>query len=154
MKDISSNHMQEFAHAIARVLIASYFLAKAIGLIFDPTGMAQFLSVSNVPDYLRWPNAGFEAMAAIAIMIGFQTRMAAALLALYVFWTSFILNYVPGDDYLLGAFWRDLAMIGGLLLLFSHGRGRYAVDNHLERRRQRLAEATELVVEPEAETQA
>jgi len=146
--------MQEFAHAIARVLIASYFLAKAIGLIFDPTGMAQFLSVSNVPDYLRWPNAGFEAMAAIAIMIGFQTRMAAALLALYVFWTSFILNYVPGDDYLLGAFWRDLAMIGGLLLLFSHGRGRYAVDNHLERRRQRLAEATELVVEPEAETQA
>jgi len=154
MKGISSNHMQEFAHAIARVLIASYFLAKAIGLIFDPTGMAQFLSVSNVPDYLRWPNAGFEAMAAIAIMIGFQTRMAAALLALYVFWTSFILNYVPGDDYLLGAFWRDLAMIGGLLLLFSHGRGRYAVDNHLERRRQRLAEATELVVEPEAETQA
>lgn len=153
MKGISQNHMQEIAHATARILIASYFLAKALGLIFDPTGMAQFLAISDVPDHLRWPNAGFEAMAAIAIMIGFQTRMAAALLALYVFWTSFILNYVPGDDYLLGAFWRDLAMIGGLLLLFSHGRGRYAVDNHLERRRIRLAEAAELVVEAEAEPQ-
>jgi len=121
--------MQEFAHATARVIIASYFAAKAIGLIFDPTGMEQFLAVSNVPSYLLWPNAGFELLAALAIMIGFQTRTAAALLALYLFWSSFILNYHPGDPYAIGAFWRDLAQIGGLLLLFSHGRGRYALDN-------------------------
>ncbi len=127
--------MQEYAHAAARMLIASYFMAKAIGLIIDPTGMEQFLSVSAVPDYLKLPNAGFELVAAIAILVGFQTRTAAALLALYLFWSSFILNYRPGDPYLIGAFWRDLAMIGGLLLLVSHGRGRYALDNWFQRRR-------------------
>ncbi len=56
-------------------------------------------------------------------MIGFQTLTAAALLALYLFWSSFILNYSHGDPYAIGAFWRDLAMIGGLLMLFSHGPG-------------------------------
>lgn len=124
--------MHEVAHAVARVILASYFAAKALGLIIDPAGMQQFLIATEVPEYLRWPNAAFEFMAALAIMAGFQTRMASALLALYVFWSSFILNYVPGDPVALGMFWRDLALIGGLLLLFSHGRGRYALDNFLE----------------------
>ncbi len=144
---------QEVAHALARVLIASYFMAKAIGLIIDPSSMAQFLSLSNVPDYLRWPNAGFELLAALAIMVGFQTRMAAALLALYLFWSSFILNYTPGDPYAIGAFWRDLAMIGGLLMLFSHGRGRYAVDNLFNRPAKRTKgdrKIDEAVVQPSA----
>ncbi len=122
-------NMKALVHASARVLIASYFVARSIGLIIDPASMGQFLAVSNVPDYLLWPNAGFEFLAALAIMLGFQTRLAAALLALYVFWSSFILNYVPGDPVAIGIFWRDLAMIGGLLMLCSHGRGRYALDN-------------------------
>lgn len=126
---IQQRRINAFAHAVARVLIASYFMSRAAGLIIDPASMNQFLAVSDVPDYLRWPNAGFEFLAAFAIMIGFQTRTAAALLALYVFWSSFILNYAPGDAYAIGAFWRDLAMIGGLLMLFSHGRGCLAVDN-------------------------
>ncbi len=126
-------HMEEFAHATARILIASYFVAESIGLIIDPNSMGQFLSKSQIPGYLLWPNAGFELIASLAILVGFQTRTAAALLALYLFWTGFILNYKPGDPVAIGAFWRDLAMIGGLLMLCSHGRGRYAIDNFLQR---------------------
>jgi|GEM_PF-1653704 len=138
---LNQRQMQEIAHATARVLIASYFVASAAGLIVDPNSMGQFLSLSAVPDYLRWPNAGFQLVAALAIMFGFQTRLASALLALYIFWSSFILNYVPTDPVALGAFWRDLAMIGGLLLLFSHGRGRYAVDNYLLRQQEKRKRA-------------
>ena len=130
MKNPSQQQMQGLAHVAARVLIASFFIARALGLIVDPSSMQQFLVDSLIPEQLRWPNAAFEILAALAIMFGYQTRTAAALLALYVFWTSFILNYLPGDPYALGAFWRDLSMIGGLLLIYSHGRGRYALDNY------------------------
>jgi len=123
------DRMCEIAHAVARILIASYFLALAGNLVSDPTGMGQFLANAAMPDYMRWPNTGFEFLAALAILVGFQTRTASALLALYVFWSSFILNYRPADPVAMGVFWRDLAMIGGLLMLFSHGRGRYAIDN-------------------------
>ena len=134
---LEDSKMRRFAHTTARVLIASYFVARGSGLVVDPNSMQQFLSLSGVPDYLLWPNAAFEIMAAVAIMVGFQTRTAAALLALFVFWSSFILNYSPGDPYAIGAFWQDLAMIGGLLLLFSHGRGSYALDNYLQARAQK-----------------
>ncbi len=146
--------MQEFAHATARVLIASYFIAAGGGVIVDPNSMGRFLSLSAVPGYLIWPNAAFQIVAALAILVGFQTRLASALLALYLFWSSFILNYVPGDPLALGAFWRDLAMIGGLLMLFSHGRGCYALDNFLlkQTEKHRLAEraASEIAIQTAA----
>lgn len=146
---IKQERMQQIAHATARVLISSYFVASAAGLIVDPNSMGQFLTLSEVPEYLLWPNAGFQFMAALAILVGFQTRMASALLALYLFWSSFILNYTPGDPVAIGAFWRDLAMIGGLLMLCSHGRGRYELDNLLQGRIDRAqraqAQATDMV---------
>ncbi|MFQ5439481.1 MAG: DoxX family protein [Paracoccaceae bacterium] len=154
--------MHEVAHAAARVLISSFFLARGFGLIIDPTGMGQFLADNNVPDYLTWPNAGFAILASAAILVGFQTRTAAALLALYVFWSSFILNYRPDNPIALGFFWRDLAMIGGLTMLFSYGRGCFALDNLLEKRFRREVPDTDEAeaapgtesVEPATEAQA
>lgn len=129
---IQGNQIQDLAHPTARILIASYFMAKSVGLVLDPNSMHLMFAANAVPEYVKWPHIGFEFVAAAAIMIGFHTRLAAALLSLHLFWTSFIINYVPGDAIALGAFWRDLALIGGLLMLFSHGRGRYAIDNKLE----------------------
>lgn len=133
MDESTDNRIQmfELSHATARVLIASYFLAKAFGVILVPNGMEAFLSLSYVPEYLFWPNTAFLTVASLAILTGFQTRVAAALLALYMFWSSFILNYVPNNPIALGAFWGDLTIVGGLLMLFSYGRGRFALDNLL-----------------------
>lgn len=143
---------QQVAHTVARIIIASYFLAKAIGLIFDPNSFDIVFATTPIPEYFRWPDMMFQFVAATFILIGFQTRLAAALLAMHVFWTSFIFNYVPGDPVAISAFWKDLAMIGGLILLFSHGRGALALDGwfakrDIERRRRARAEAAHV---PEA----
>jgi len=151
-KETRQRVSHEMAHAIARVLIASYFLANSLGLISDPNSMTHFLSNSSIPDFLRWPSVAFECLAALAIMIGFQTRQTSVMLALYVFWSSFILNYTPGDPVAIGAFWRDLASIGGLLLLYSHGRGRYALDNYLRRRELALANSEPVILQAGDET--
>jgi len=121
-------------HTAARVLIASFFIGKAVGLVADPNGMGQYLIIGQAQSYLMWPNIAFEFLAAFSIMIGLQTRLSSALLALYLFWSSFVLNYAPGNVEAISEFWRDLALIGGLMLLISHGRGAYAVDNYLNRR--------------------
>jgi len=116
-------------HTAARVIIAPFFIAKAVGLVVDPNGIGQFLFKNMVPDYMLWPNVAFECLAAFSIMIGLQTRLAAGLLALYLFGSSFLLNFAPGNVEAISVFWRDMALIGGLLLLISHGRGQYSVDN-------------------------
>lgn len=130
---ISQDRLRDLATAIARVLIASFFIAVASGAVLDPSAIIKTNALAGMPDYLRWPSAGFEILAAVSIMVGFQTRMSVALLALYVFWSSFIFNYIPSNELAIGSFWRDLAMIGGLLMLFAHGTGRYSLDDYLAR---------------------
>ncbi|MDA0222157.1 MAG: DoxX family protein [Rhodobacterales bacterium] len=96
---------------------------------------------------MRWPSIAFECLAAISILIGFQARQTSVMLALYIFWSSFILNYTPGDPVAISAFWRDLASIGGLVLLYSNGRGRYALDSYLQKRELALARSEAVIVQ-------
>jgi len=137
-------------YVAARVMIATFFIGKAIGLISDPNGMGQFLMQSNVPQYLLWPNVAFEFIAAFSIMIGLQTRLAAGLLAIYLFWSSYMLHFATGNIESVGMFWRDLALIGGLVLILSHRHSKFAIDNVLIRNADETAKDTAPVLEGDA----
>lgn len=125
---------EKLAHPMARAVIASYFLAKSVGLVFDPNSFDAVFAATPIPEYFRWPEMMFQFAAAGFILVGFQTRLAASLLGIHLFWSSFIFNYVPGDAVAISAFWKDIALIGGLLLLVGHGRGPFALDSWLAAR--------------------
>lgn len=105
-------------HHVMRLLITSYFIAMAGGLI--PTGNGHALMGAVFP-------AGYEGLAfsafvfttAYLILLVKRVRTAALLLSLYVFWSGYIANFAPGNTLDLKEFWRDIAMIGGLLLTYS-----------------------------------
>lgn len=118
----------------ARFLIATYYIASASGLTHNPSAMTGAFAGEALPSYFLWPDIGFQILAASFILLGFQTRLAAALLALHVFWSTFILNFQPGVAEALGLFWKDLVIVGGLLMIISHGDGRFALDTWLRRR--------------------
>jgi len=134
----------------ARFLIASYYIASATGLTHNPSAMTGAFAGEALPAHFLWPDIGFQILAASFILLGFQTRLAAALLALHVFWSTFILNFQPGVAEALGLFWKDLVIVGGLLMIISHGDGRFALDTWLRRRaaERRSAEATEAAEQP------
>jgi putative oxidoreductase len=117
-QDEQSTVRHAYAHLIGRVLIASFYLAAALGLIVDPNSLAAVFKNSILPDYFRWPDLWIQLAAALAILVGYQTRTAALLLAIHIFWSSFIVNYVNGDFDTISAFWKDLAMIGGLIMVY------------------------------------
>lgn len=111
-----------------RVLIGSYFLAQSLGLISVDRSVEQAALSGDIPLALYWSNFGFQAVAALAIMIGFQAMIAAAVLSIHVLWTSYLLNYNPADAAAMAVFWKDLAMVGGLVLVIAAGRGTLGVD--------------------------
>ncbi len=107
------------ASHITRILILSYFLALATGLISG----AEFSRLAT--PFLPEPTASF-AMSAVVIflsalvLIGVYRRPAALILALALFWASYMTMFATGD---LTGFWRDLALLGGLLMSAGVGAG-------------------------------
>jgi len=107
------------ANHITRILILSYFLALAGGLISG----AQFsrLAAPFLPDPLAfYVTSAIVVLLSGMILFGFFRRRAALILALILFWASYMTMFATGD---LTGFWRDLALMAGLLMSAGVGNG-------------------------------
>jgi putative oxidoreductase len=74
-----------------------------------------------------------ELPVAFAVAVGAFTRPSAALLALYTLGTALIAHRywtVPGANKVdsMEGFYKNLSVVGGFLLLYITGAGRYSID--------------------------
>ncbi|MDD9924177.1 MAG: hypothetical protein OXQ92_18135 [Boseongicola sp.] len=105
-------------HSVVRLLITSYFVAASVGLI-SGTDMI-FLASPFMPQMAAKVLTAVVVIAlAAGIVFGVQRRAAALLLALMLFWASYIANFTVETAQPIAAFWRDLALIGALLLTYA-----------------------------------
>lgn len=124
------------AQNLSRILIASYFMAVSLNLVAGTDGGV--LSAILVPAaYSDLVATGAVFSLAFLVMIGIWLRPAALLLAIILFWSSFISMIGPDALASVDGFWRDLAMIGALFLTYAQS-GRAARHRPIVRRRRHV----------------
>jgi putative oxidoreductase len=74
-----------------------------------------------------------ELPVAFAVAVGAFTRSSAVLLALYTLGTALIAHHYwtmtgPNKVESLESFYKNLSIVGGLLLLYITGAGKYSID--------------------------
>ena len=105
---------------IVRLLVTSYFVALGLGLI-DGTDMSVLVATFLSLWLAQAISSAFLVTLSAMILFGFFRRAAALILAISFFWASYVtLLSAPTQE--LTAFWRDLALIGALVLTYSHSR--------------------------------
>ena len=124
------------AQNLSRILIASYFMAVSLKLVAGTDGSV--LSATLVPAaYSDLVATVVVFSLAFLVMIGIWLRPAALLLAIILFWSSFISLIGPEALVSVDGFWRDLAMIGALFLTYAQS-GRAARQRPILRRRRHV----------------
>lgn len=139
--------MADTIQLLARILISTVFI------VFG------FLQFTNIPGYTVNPSvvkfsgmtAGVLAPVVIAylvatidlfgglfILIGYKVRWASIVLLIFVILTLFVAHnfwVMEGASRTANQvnFYKNLAIMGGLLLLYAHGPGRYSLDNRFAR---------------------
>lgn len=116
------------------------FLASGYSALSNIQATADYFGGLGLgpPVPLAWAVGLFELAAGIMLVIGFQTRAVAAVLALFSLAASFLGHYGQGGDDPAAAFMhsqallKDIAVAGGLIALAVHGAGRLAVDGGSE----------------------
>lgn len=119
----------------ARLLLATLFLIFGWRKVRDYSGtVSQMVQLGlPMPVLATGVSIFMELPVAFAVAIGTFTRPAAALMALYTLGTALIGHRywtVKGADYVdsLEGFYKDLSIMGGFLLLFIIGAGKYSID--------------------------
>ena len=120
---------------IARILMSVMFLVSAISKITGFDGTVGYIGSVGLPmpTALAAAAAAVELLASIAMIIGWKTRWAALALAVFTAAaTVFFHNFwaMPASEQMMQqiSFVKNLAVIGGLLLLASAGPGAWSVD--------------------------
>lgn len=121
---------------LSRVLVATLFIPAGISTLGNISGSASYFASLGFPmsTMVAWGTGLFELIAGAAILAGFQTRIAAVLLALFSITAGFIGHYGQGGGDATLAFlhsqmlMKDIAISGGLWALAVAGAGAWSAD--------------------------
>jgi putative oxidoreductase len=122
----------------ARLLLATLFLIFGWRKLTDYSGTVSRMVQDGAPlPVLATAVAIFmELPVAFAVAVGAFTRASAVLLALYTLGTSLIAHHywtVTGANKIdsMESFYKNLSIVGGFLLLYVTGAGKYSIDGML-----------------------
>ena len=113
---------------IARLLISALFLISAYNKIFSIDGTMSWMEGFGIPGLLLYPTIALEIILPLFIIIGYQARIAAGLLAIFCIATAFIFHYDFVDQMQTIAFLKNLGLAGGFLFILVNGTKEWAVD--------------------------
>lgn len=119
---------------IARILLAHIFIISGLGKLgAGYAGTQGYMEAMGLPGMLLPLVIALEIGGGLALIAGFMTRWAALALAAFSVVSALIFHANFGDQIQMIMFMKNLAMAGGLLLLYVHGAGALSVDAKLSR---------------------
>lgn len=125
----------DWAAPLARIFFAAIFLMSGVSKLTNMAGAATLMTSKGLPlvDLLLVLTIAIEIAAALAIAIGYRTRLAALLLFLWMvpvtlvfhaFWAVEAAQFATQRT----QFLKNLAIMGGALMLVIHGAGAFSLD--------------------------
>lgn len=119
-----------FLQPFARLLMSSLFVWDGIVQLRNPGATARYFASVHVPapNVAVWISIPIHLLGGLALLAGFYSRWAAALLALVCLGTAFGVHLPAGDQNNMIHFYKNLVMTGGFLYVIAFGPGALSLD--------------------------
>tara|TARA_Y100001935_G_C17221462_1_gene465518 strand:+ start:153 stop:539 length:387 start_codon:yes stop_codon:yes gene_type:complete len=113
---------------IGRVFISALFLISAFNKIFNLEGSMSWMEGFGLPGFLIYPAIVIEIVLPVLVIVGYQARIAAGILASFCLVTAFIFHFDFSNQMQLVSFLKNIGLAGGFLFIVANGTRDWAVD--------------------------
>ena len=120
--------MANILDLIGRILISALFLISAFNKIFNLEGSMSWMEGFGIPGFLIFPAIAVEVILPIFVIVGYQARIAAGMLAVFCLMTAFIFHFDFSNQSQLISFLKNIGLAGGFLFIVANGTKDWAVD--------------------------
>lgn len=113
-----------------RLLLAALFLLSGVGKVAQPDPTMAYINAVGLPfaPVVLAGSALVEIGGSVALVLGYRTRFAAAVLALFTVLAALIFHSNFADQNQFVHFFKNIAIAGGLLQVVAFGGGRLSLD--------------------------
>ena len=116
---------------LGRIFLSTIFLIEGMNKIFNYEGTIAYMENFNVPEYLAIPAIIVEILFPLLLIVGYQTKISALVLAIFTLATALIFHTDFTNQMQLISFLKNFAIAGGFLIIFVNGAGKYSIDHKL-----------------------
>ena len=113
---------------IGRILISTLFLISAYNKIFNLDGSMSWMESFGVPGFFIFPAIVIETILPVFIIVGYQARIAAGILAIFCLTTAFLFHFDFSNQSQFISFLKNIGLAGGFLFIVANGTKEWAVD--------------------------
>jgi len=121
--------MSMVAALIGRILLAVIFIVSGIGKVIDPAPAAGMMAAAGLPANMAIGVGIFELVAGVLLAIGLMTRLVSIVLFVYVGMTILFFHNALADPAQQVNALKNLAIMGGMLMVFAYGQMRWSYDH-------------------------
>jgi len=135
MNDYANPNVQNTAALVGRILLALIFITSGFGKVMGFEGAVGYIASKHLP----LPQVAAiiailcELGAGLLLLVGFKARWAGLVLAIFTLAAGILFHDYWNADAAAKQmqqinFWKNVAISGGMLMVFAFGPGRYSVD--------------------------
>lgn len=121
--------IENYGNLAGRILISVIFLMAGASKIPGYEATQGYMEAMGVPGALLPIVIATEILGALAIILGYKTRIAAFLLAGFSLVSALLFHFNFADQMQSILFMKNVAIAGGFMFLVVNGAGLVSIDN-------------------------
>ena len=118
---------------LGRLFLSILFLVEGLGKISIKNDVVMYMEEYGVPGILYLPATILEIIFPIFLIIGYKTKWAASVMALFTFTVAIIFHTDFNEDMQMIFFLKDIAIAGGFMILVAYGPGKISLDHYFNK---------------------
>ena len=121
---------------LGRVLLSTLFLVEGIGKISIQEDVIMYMEDYGVPEILFVPATTLEILFSLLLIVGYKTRWAASIMALFTFTVAIIFHTDFNEGMQMVFFLKDIAIAGGFMIIVAYGPGKISLDHYFDSKKE------------------
>tara|TARA_B100001105_G_scaffold117724_1_gene94257 strand:- start:39 stop:422 length:384 start_codon:yes stop_codon:yes gene_type:complete len=118
-----------------RIFLSAVFLIAGVNKIFNYEGTTAYMESFGISGFLYIPAIILEILFPLLIVIGYQTKISALIMAIFSVSLAIIFHTDFSNQMQVMSFLKNFAIAGGFIIIFVNGPSRWSIDYMLKSRK-------------------
>ena len=120
------------ADILGRIFLSTIFLIEGFRKLSFQEQTIEFMEDFGVPGIFFFPSVIVEILFPLLIIVGYKTKWAASVLALFTFAVAIIFHTNFSEEMQMLFFLKDIEIAGGFMLIIAYGPGEISLDHYFK----------------------